>query len=437
MNPPTDWTTPLIILSAGLILGALFIFYFVNRRKSAAATIQVDDERKDLEAKRDALIAQLRALPDDAVDERARLELETAKVLRALDLKPTAQTAAAPTTASTSAMNPAVKGFLWGAGSFAALAALFYFVSNAATPRPAGESATGGPVMQQQQPQQAATDPMVQQMEAAVQKDPNNDQLRLDLAQMYLERDNLMGVFEQTKVVLDRDPNNARALTFGALVRMAMGESDAAAQMLQQATRVDRNSVDSWVALAWVYAQSERMKDAEGAIAEAIKVSPENKARLEDVLAQMKQHVQQGGGATPQQAAAGQMPEGHPPIDGSPVGMTAAPAPATTAAGGASSIKLTLNLDPAAKSKTGVLYVIARPLAGGPPVAVKRVQGAAFPLTLDFGSQDSMMGQPLPATFRLDARLDSDGDAATKPPTDPSAMQPQVAAGSMVTLTLK
>ena len=38
---------------------------------------------------------------------------------------------------------------------------------------------------------------------------------------------------------------------------------------------------------------------------------------------------------------------------------------------------------------------------------------------------------------RLDARLDSDGDAATKPPTDPSAMQAQVAAGSVVTLTLK
>ena len=32
-----------------------------------------------------------------------------------------------------------------------------------------------------------------------------------------------------------------------------------------------------------------------------------------------------------------------------------------------------------------------------------------------------MMGQPLPASFRLEARLDSDGDPLTKPPSDPSA----------------
>ena len=65
------------------------------------------------------------------------------------------------------------------------------------------------------------------------------------------------------------------------------------------------------------------------------------------------------------------------------------------------------------------------------------MQVAAFPLTIDFGQNDSMMGQPLPDKFRLEARLDSDGDAATKPPTDPSAIQAEVAAGANVTLALK
>lgn len=316
-------------------------------------------------------------------------------------------------------MNPTVKGFLWGAGSFAALAALFYFVSNAATPRPQGEMVTGGtnPPMQQQQ-QQASADPVVQQMEAAVQRDPNNSQLRLDLAQAYLEHDNMMGVFEQTRLVLDREPENPRALTFGALVRMAMGETETAVAMLQQATHNDAKSIDSWVALAWVYAQSERMKDAEGAIAAAIKNSPENKARLEGVLVQMKAHVEQAkNGPSTQQAAA--MPEGHPP------------------AAGEKSIQVTLQLDPAARSKTGTLFVIARPLAGGPPVAVKRLQGVSFPVTFSFGSADSMMGQPIPDKFRLEARLDSDGDPLTKPPTDPSAMQAEAMPGTAVTLALK
>ena len=60
----------------------------------------------------------------------------------------------------------------------------------------------------------------------AVQRDPNNLQLRNDLAQAYIERENLMAVFEQTKFVLEKSPTDSRALTFQALVRMAMGEAD-------------------------------------------------------------------------------------------------------------------------------------------------------------------------------------------------------------------
>jgi cytochrome c-type biogenesis protein CcmH/NrfG len=447
MNPPTDWTTPITILVAGLILGALFIFYFINRRK-AAPVIEVDLERKDLEAKRDALIADLRALPDDAVDERARLEQETANVLRQLDSRsplPAARgegegEAASSASASPGSMNPVVKGFLYGAGSFAALAGMLFLVYKMSTERQEGGPATGGTSMaQQQQPPAGAPDPSVQALEAAVQKDPNNSTLRLDLAQAYLERDNLMGVFEQTKVVLEREPQNARALTFGALVRMAMGEVDEATTMLQTATKVDSKNLDSWVALAWIYAQTNRMPDAEGAIAQAIRISPENRGRLEDVLAQMKQAQAQGG--APQQAQS-ELPEGHPPIGGAPAGMPATPPPPAVAAppagaAGGPSIKVTLQLDPAAKTRNGILYVMARPLTGGPPVAVKRIMAANFPMTFDFGAADSMMGQPLPDKFRLDARLDSDGDAATKPPTDPAASQPEVSAGAVVTLVLK
>jgi tetratricopeptide (TPR) repeat protein len=415
MNPPTDWTTPLAILVAGIILGAMVIFYFLNRRKSGP-TIAVDAERKDLEAKRDALIAQLRALPDDAVDERARLETETANVLRKLDAtSPLPAARGERQVEGPPAMNPTVKGFLWGSASTAALALLFFYVSNAATPRPQGEMATGGITSQQQQQQQpqAASDPMVQQLEAAVQRDPNNNQLRLDLAQMYLERDNLMGVFEQTKVVLDRDPRNARALTFGALVRMAMGEVDTATEMLQQATRNDSKSLDSWVALAWVYAQSNRMKDAEAAIGEAIKASPENRGRLEDVLAQMKSHASQ---PAQEQPAAAQAPQAAPQGPG---------------------VRVTLQLDAAATRRSGVLFVIARNPQGGPPVAVKRVMASQFPLTVELTSADSMLGQPLPASFRVEARLDSDGDAATRPPTDPSGAQDGVTPGAILTLALK
>ena len=46
------------------------------------------------------------------------------------------------------------------------------------------------------------------------------------------------------------------------------------------------------------------------------------------------------------------------------------------------------------------------------------------------GPADSMMGQPLPARARVEARVDSDGDPLTRDPGDPSARLDGVAAGS-------
>ena len=434
MNEPTDWTSALAILIAGLALGALFIYFF-GRRKTKTLGDESDLVRKDLEAKRDALIQQLRDLDENASpDERTRLEVETATVLRKLDAAPQSPLPVArgegqgegrPSTA----MNPAVKGFLWGAGSFAALAGLFYFVMQASTPRQEGDQLTGNlPTAQQGAPQQQQPDAMLMQLQSAVQQDPDNLQLRNDLAQAYLERENMMAVFEQTKFVLDRKPEDSRALTYAALVRMAMGESDEAEQMLQRASKSDPKNLDTWVARAWMFAQRNDMKNAEAMIAEASKQSPENKTRLEDVLRQMKQAA-----AQPQQTAAaqsGELPPGHPPVDGAPPATPAAPVSGP-------SVNVTLELDPSAAGKTGVLYIIARNPAGGPPVAVKRMAGVQFPVTLALSSADSMMGQPLPAKFRLEARLDSDGDAATKPPTDPSATAADVTPGANVKLALK
>ncbi|HYO77424.1 MAG TPA: tetratricopeptide repeat protein, partial [Thermoanaerobaculia bacterium] len=307
-----------------------------------------------------------------------------------------------------------------------------------ATPRAEGGSLTGGFESGQPQAQQAAPaqpDATMQQLEAAVQKDPNNLALRNDVAQAYLERENLMAVFQHTQFVLEKSPDDSRALTYQSFVRMAMGDSDGATKMLQRATTVNPQNLDGWVALAWIYAQSDRMNDAERMIAEAAKQSPENKGRLDAVFAQMKQHVADAA-KQPQVAQGDPLPQGHPPIDGAPAAPSrSAPAPAPAASG--PSVRVTLNLDAAAKQRTGVLFVIARNPAGGPPAAVKRVAGATFPMTVELSSADSMMGQPLPPNFRLEARLDSDGDAMTRVATDPSAVREGVAVGSDVTLALK
>src|ERR671916_839696 len=125
MNGPTDWGSATAILAGGLILGALIVFY-LTRRRSSAPVVAESTERIELEAKRDALVEQLRNLEPDAVEERARLERETADVLRALDKTPRATSNQQPATSHAPAMSPALQGFLWGVGSFTVLAVLAY-----------------------------------------------------------------------------------------------------------------------------------------------------------------------------------------------------------------------------------------------------------------------------------------------------------------------
>ncbi|HEX6160920.1 MAG TPA: tetratricopeptide repeat protein [Thermoanaerobaculia bacterium] len=460
MNTPTDWTSALAILAGGLVLGLLFIYFF-SRRKSAKFGGEVDLVRKDLDAKRDALIQQLRDLetekltPEQLAQTRSRLERETADVLRALDQHRAAAPASArPKTEavpSGAGISPATKGFLWGFGSFAMLALMGYLVMQTAKPREEGGSLTGdidsapGTAAAPAGQQQAPSDPVVQQIEAAVAQNPNDPELRNNLAQAYLERDNLMGVFEQTRIVLAKNPNDSRALSYQALVRLAMGESKAAEAMLQKATTTDPKNLDAWVGLAWVLAQDDRMREAEQAIAAAAKNSPENQARLQEVFGQMKTQIAMAKAQPQQQMAGNQLPADHPPIDAATAQTNERVAAMAQAMGNntpkpaadGKNVRVTLSLDPGAKVTTGVIFVIARNPAGGPPVAVKRLTAANLPITFDFGSADSMMGQPLPDRFRLEARLDTDGDAASKGPNDPKAVQENVAPGTTVSLALK
>lgn len=431
MNAPTDWTSAVAILVGGLVLGALLVYRFAKHR----SFVRDDLAQKDLEGRRDALIQQLR---DEGIgdDERQRLERETAEVLRKLDqyqsplTSPKAESRGPASSSPT--VNPTVMGFLYGALSVAALAGLGYFVMREAKPREEGGTLTGNlPVEAQQQQQQAAQpDALLAQLLTAVQREPGNLQLRNDLAQAYLERDNLMAVFEQTKIVLEQKPADSRALTLQALVRMSMGEAETAEKMLQQASKTDPTNLDSWVALAWVYTQQKRTKEADAMIAEAAKQSPADKPRLEQVYEQMK--AQAAGAPVQSAATSGELPPGHPPIEGAPT-----PSSAPAASADARAVTVTLDLDSSAAGKRGVLFVMARNPMGGPPYAVKRLMVASFPTTFTFGQADSMMGQPLPDTFRLEARLDSDGNAATKLPTDPTAMQEGVTVGSSVRLALK
>ena len=411
----TDWLSAGGMILSGLIVGFMFWYGMKGR------AVKPDVERLDLEAKRDLLLQQLRELKETggSIEEQRRLEREAADVLRALDKRKAAPSKPAATPTPVAAdiniaaltRAAAIRGFIWGAASVAVLGGIAWFVTEKATPKTeqtmGGAPMTSAPQSQaQQQP-----DPALQQIEAAVAKSPDDLEMRNQLAKAYLERENLMGVFEQTKYILAKSPDDARALTYQALVRMSMGQRDPAAEMLHHAIKSDPQLLDAYVALAWDDIQRGNTADAEAQIAEATRRHPEQKARLDDVLSKMKEQAKN----------------------------PAAPSAPAAAAASGPSVHVTLTLAGAAPSPNAVLFVIARAAGqtAGPPAAVKRIAGPTFPLDIDLSAADSMMGQPLPATIRIEARLDSDGDAMTKNPSDPHAVQDGVAAGSKVSLALQ
>ena len=398
MTGQTDWVSAVAILASGLILG-LMLMYFVRRSRSVT-----ENPLRDLEAKRDALLELIRSAEGE---ERQRLELEAANVLRELDrviptTPPTPEGRRDPSASlragsGTTRLTPQAVGFVWGVFTTVALVGLVFFVNRYSENRKQEPASA-------MQPQRPPADPALQNLEAAVQRQPNDLEMRIALARAYLERDNMMGVFEQTQFVLEKSPDDSRALTYQALVRMAMGDSASANAMLQRALKNDPSLLDAWVTLAWVQTQEGKRDEAEKTMREAIRRNPQEQARLQQVLDQMTTH---------------------------PATTATAAAPA-----GAPAVRITLESAAAAR---GTIFVIARAagVSAGPPVAVKRVDATSFPMTVELTSADSMMGQPLPEKMRIEARLDADGNATTKTPQEPTAMQDGVATGSSIKLTLR
>lgn len=427
----TDWLSAGAMLLAGIIVGVVFLYGMKTRKKDDGG----DAELRDLEAKRDALVAQLREL-DEEPEERARLERETASVLRRIDGKKAKLPRAADARpAEVVARHAAIKGFAWGVGSVLVIVGIFWYVTQKAEPRTEQSMQPQAPMAAQQQQQQGQpqADPQVQAMESEINQRPDDLVLRNQLARAYLDRDNMMGVFQQTQYVLQRSPNDPQALTYQSLVRMAMGQPDAATSMLQRALKSDPKFLDAYVALAWAQTSTGKNDAAAATIKEASKQHPDQKDRLEAVLVKMREQAKK---APPAQTS--ELPPNHPAIEdaGAPA---AAPASASAAPSAPGAIHVTLTLGPGvAPPGQGIIYVIARAagVTAGPPAAVKRMPLSAFPLTFDLSSADSMMGQPLPPKVRIDARIDSDGDAMTHDPKDPSAVADNVAAGASVQLAL-
>ncbi|HUF43451.1 MAG TPA: hypothetical protein VMR20_15965, partial [Verrucomicrobiae bacterium] len=67
------------------------------------------------------------------------------------------------------------------------------------------------------------------------------------------------------------------------------------------------------------------------------------------------------------------------------------------------------------------LFIIARQAggAGGPPLAVKKIDKPTFPQSYSLGQENVMLqGMPFSGKMAVSVRLDKDGDPATRGPGD-------------------
>jgi tetratricopeptide (TPR) repeat protein len=442
-----DWVPALAVLAAGLGLGAAVLWRVVLRGAARPASSPAVPalELRDLEGKYQACIAQLRELdevgaskrtPEQLSREREELEHSAARALRDLEqlgpssgagVEDRAIESGTPAPASASAPST-LKGFLWGVGSVGALGLLFFLVSQSARERSPEQSVTGDA------PPSAgarADDPEVARARAAVQRNPADVDARLELARLNLIRRDMMGVFEETQQVLQRSPGNPRALSYQALVRLAMGQADKAESMLKEALAADPQLLDAYIHLMLVHVRTGRAAEAEKVLADAARRFPDREESLRGLLADLKSQSDETQAAESQESAPD--PHADVPVEGS----------GRRPEGAGKKVAGVLELDPSLGGERfagAVVFVTLREggFGAGPPLAARRIIAATFPIAFEIGSADSMTGADLPDELLVEARIDSDGDPVTRPPSDPYGQADRVAAGaSGVKLVLK
>jgi len=438
-----DWQSALAVLVVGLAAGGILLWR--TRQVAPPNPTSGGLEQRDLEARRDALLQQLRELDDTAskrtpeqlARERYALELAAAAAMRDLERHAPAGARAArrggaPAAAVAAVAPPppsAMRGFLWGTATASAVGLLLFFVSRASTPREEGGSVTG-------------TAGRLSSAETAGAPAAGSDEVEARLAQArdHLAQQDLMGVWNDTQFVLQREPGNPRALSYQALVRLAMGQADVAESMLKQAMAAAPDLLDAHLHLAVVYARSGRGAQAESTLRAAMSRFPEQRTGLEGLMEELRQTA--SAEATPN--AAGAHAGVAPPDDvhAGPAMETADGRPGAAPKTGAASeagmparLSGVVEVDRSAQGRIaggGIVFVTVRAagVTTGPPMAVKRLSAASLPGTFAITSADSMLGQELPERVRIEARLDPDGDPLTRAATDPAARLEDVKLGS-------
>ena len=200
---------------------------------------------------------------------------------------------------------------------------------------------------------------------------------------------------EAFKQVLAQEPNQPEAHAYMGFILIQAGHGDGALMAFEKALAVAPNfPMALWGKGMVLYQDKKDYPGARAVLEKLLQLIPPGEERNEiiKVLAEI-------------------------PASGTPSQKTAV-APTTASPGQTISGEITIDaklkdkIDPQA-----ALFIIARPAggAGGPPLAVKKIDKPTFPLSYSLGQENVMMqGTPFAGKINITVRLDKDGNAMTR-----------------------
>jgi cytochrome c-type biogenesis protein CcmH len=213
------------------------------------------------------------------------------------------------------------------------------------------------------------------------------------------ERQQWSQAIEAFKKALAMDPNHPEAHTYMGLILGQTGHADGALMAFDRALSSNPNlPLALWGKGMVLYQTKQDLSGARQTLEKLVSLLPpgDDSSEIQKTLTEIAQ------------LSTGQ-------TEGSKIAKT------ETSQG---QIRGTISLDPKLKAKldnTAVLFVVARSAnsPGGPPLAVKRIQRPVFPVSYALGQENVMIaGVALGGKVNVSARLDRDGNPATREPGD-------------------
>ena len=208
------------------------------------------------------------------------------------------------------------------------------------------------------------------------------------------DRQDYPKAIEAFKKVLAADATNPEAHSYMGFILMQAGHGDGALMAFEKAlSRAPNLPMALWGKGMVLYQDKKDFAGARGIFERLLVMVPPGEERNE--VAKILAEIPAAGGS-----------------------VTAAK-PATVASSG-QTISGTIAIDAKLKAKidpNAALFIIARPAGGpgGPPLAVKKIDKPAFPLSYSLSQENVMMqGTPFSGKINISVRLDKDGNPSTR-----------------------